>query len=188
MARESIDDLKFSLDVSVRYHDRRRGFYDLLHRFVAALSVLGGSVAAVGLVSLLQEWPIYGEAMILVSVVAIAVFNSIDLVVGFAVMAREHDSLYRRYIELDADIVRVIEPSPAQLGDWAAEHLLIERDEPPTYWGVYAQCWNQSVHYLGRDKGDMLKTNSWRNLPPVNQMFRWHERYFPPVHSVTQRL
>lgn len=41
--RRGIDDLNFQVEKSLRYHQRRRGFYDGLHRFsMFAIILLGG--------------------------------------------------------------------------------------------------------------------------------------------------
>ena len=46
MKPEHINDVRFDLDVMVRYHDRRRAYFDTLHRFIAGITVFGGSAFA----------------------------------------------------------------------------------------------------------------------------------------------
>jgi len=182
MADATRGELIFRVDVSVRYHDRRRAFFDLMHKLVAAVSVLGGSAAVFGVVSLLKEWQ-FGELTILVGALAVSMLNTLDLVIGFSPKAREHDSLYRRYIELDAEMVKDLNPSPETVRAWESKVLMIERDDPPVYWGIYAQCWNQSVHSLGRKKHGLLDTDKFRLWFGLGHFFRYREQMFPPARG-----
>lgn len=173
----------FEIDVHVRYHDRRRAFYDFLHRCVAGVGVLGGSASIAGLATMLTQINATGVYVILVAGLLVAFLNAADLVIGFVIKARLHDDLYRRYISLQAKLVRIARPTDDDFRAWKEELLLIERDEPPVYWGVFAQAWNQSVYSLARDKSGILDTTGHGAKFVFRHIWRFHETDFPPVSA-----
>ena len=188
MGRETLDDLRFSVDVSVRYHDRRRWFFDFVGRSISALSILGGSAAVAALISVVKGSGGAGELVILFSATGIAVLNVLDLVFGFSERARLHDNLYRKYIELEAGIVGTLEPTDEQAKGWLAENLLIERDEPSTYHGIYAQCWNQSINFMRRGDEHLRRTRTWRLWLGLGHLVHWQPKDFlAPSESMAAR-
>lgn len=122
---------------SIRYHDRRRAFFDFWHRLTAALSLIFASAAAVDLLNASGHGIAIGAAFV------VAVLSALDLVVGTAEKARKHDDLRRRFIKLESGIRRDERPSPQMLAAWSEERLAIELDELPIYRALDVLCWNE---------------------------------------------
>ena len=80
--------LTFRVDKSMRYHQRRRAFFDRCHRWVMFAVILSGSAAFADLVD-----PAYAA-------VAGALLAALDLTLGFGMKARDHQLLYQRFAEL----------------------------------------------------------------------------------------
>lgn len=160
---KTIAELRFDIDVVVRYHDRRRAFFDTFRRLIAGLTVFGGSAAAVAFWGYLESSVPLDPRIGLVGALLVAALNAYDLVTGISAKARQHDSLYRRYVELDEQIVRADE-NKGQLRQWEAELLRIERDEPPMFRAVYTMCQNEAVKVWRLENSSKHKVNWVQSL------------------------
>ena len=176
----SLDDLEFEVDVAIRYHDRRRAFFDAMNRLVAGVTVVAGSAALAGLIIKLKGITGVGEWVILGGAFIVTILNAWSLVSGFAVQARDHDDLCRRYIRLDADIAGS-EHTVEKVRSWRSQFLLIQHDAPPTYWAVYGLCWNEAVEYKRRDESARRNVNWWYRRFLVRNFFQQRSDKFPPV-------
>ena len=137
---EAIDErdaILWDVQRSIRYHDRRRAFFDFWHRLTAAFSLIFASAAAATLMNATGHDIAIGAAFV------VAVLSAVDLVVGTAEKARRHDDLRRRFIKLESDIQRNELPSSERLVTWREERLAIEMDELPIYRALDALCWNE---------------------------------------------
>jgi hypothetical protein len=72
-----LDRLSFGIEKSLRYHHRRRGFFDAAHNFVMFGVLICGSAAFAG------AWPTMAGA-------AAAILGALDLVFQFSHKARDH--------------------------------------------------------------------------------------------------
>lgn len=127
-------DLLFTVEVAATYHDWRRATLGTCVTIVRAVALLGAIVSFVAI-------NVSDHVALLISVISAVVggVTLIDLVFGFDPLARKHDELFRRCKELQAKIL-------SKYGDQSeleGEAQRIWRDEPPTYWAIYAMCWNQ---------------------------------------------
>lgn len=156
MLRDNIHDLNFSIEVSIRYHDRRRGFFDTLHKTVRVVGMLGISAAAAGLTGYLNDVPA-GREVGIGGAFTGALLLALDVVVGFAESARLHDSLYRKFYELMAEIARAKDPSEDEIHGWLSRVLIIERDEPPSFHALYILCHNEVVYVMKYPRTKMHK-------------------------------
>lgn len=129
--------LLFDIRRSLRYHDRRRAFFERLHRVTNLFTILmAGSV--------LHELGRSGEpAWWLVAAAAVAaVLAAADMVVGFSAAAAAHRVLRSRFAELEIDIFS----GGSDEDCWKAhrvKRLGIERDEPPVYRALDLLCHNE---------------------------------------------
>lgn len=153
--------LLFDLRRSVRYHDRRRAWFELLHR-MAGLSAL--LLCAAVLFSAAGTTP----APPWLAALAIAAgLVGVDVLAGFASSAARHQSLRARFIMLEA----------ALLADPAANHhitrLHIEADEPPIYRALDLLCHNEQM----RADGHPPDSEHWASVPLYQRLtchlFRW---------------
>lgn len=136
---ERLKRLSFGVEKSLRYHHRRRGFFDATHSFVMFGVLVCGSAAFAG------AWPAAAGA-------TAAVLGALDLVFQFSHKARDHLSLYQRFAELNIDLKNLQSSDIVGLEAAEKRRLKIEADEPPIYWALEADCDNEVCIAWGRDK------------------------------------
>jgi hypothetical protein len=92
--------LLFDVRRSVRYHNRRKGFYEPLHLFTNFLTiVMSGAV--------LTEMAKNGNMALWLTVIGYiaAFFAAMDLLIGYSKMANKHDALQRRFALLEMNMI-----------------------------------------------------------------------------------
>lgn len=149
-------DLLFGVRRSIRYHNRRRRFFDGFDKFVKILSVIGGSGAVAAIVGQVP-WLAITLATI------IAVLSAINLVVGPAQAARLSADLAKRFSTLEYDITRD-QKSEDSLNQFQAERLLIEADEPPAMRVLDTICHNELCEAMGYDRCEFYDVKPWQAL------------------------
>lgn len=158
--------LLFDVRRSVRYHDRRRGFYEKMHKLTNFMTILmAGSV----LFDLAKEGNT-ARWLIALSVVA-ALLAVADMVFVYSEMAGLHDGLKRRFAALEIAIIS----GPAEGDAWDRymhDRLVIEQDEPPIYKVLDGLCRNALLTAQGhKDPAQFNKFNCWQSL--TRNFFRW---------------
>lgn len=158
-------DLFFDVRRSVRYHDRRRSFFEYMHRITAALTILmaGSILFDIGKMGTTAPW------LVALSVVA-ALLATFDMVVGYASKADLHRSLKVRFGELE---MAIIVGDSSQV-EWDAHHLKrleIEQDEPTIYRALDVLCYNEVAI------ADGVKKENLRNIDCITRvtchLFHW---------------
>ena len=144
--------LNFGIEKSMRYHQRRRGHYEWLHKVIMFLTLLSGSAAFASLLGC----PEYFGA-------AAAVFAAIDLVWGPSHRARDHEILFRRFSALAIAIRTTVPPTAELHAEWVRKRIDIETDEPPIYWALEADCDNEVRRAWGKDQ-KLVQINRWARL------------------------
>lgn len=136
-----IDDaakLKFAVGRSIRYHAKRRAFFDVLHRCSVVVTLIAGSGA---FLAAIQDHQVFAQAAAL----TVAVASVLDLAVGFGGRARLYDDLCRRWADLGSAMERTVDPTQQMVHDWKAERLQIEKDEPTQLGALNIICHNEEV-------------------------------------------
>lgn len=144
---DQLHGLLFDIRRSVRYHSRRRSFFERLHKFTAAVNVISGSATFVGLI---QAYPVVP----LISASIVTIVSTIDLVIGSSQMAREHGDLARSFISLEMKITSA-DPDLIDKKDYLAyqaERLSIEAKEPPAFRVLDALSYNETCRSLGNEE------------------------------------
>lgn len=129
--------LLFGVRRSIRYHDRRRAFFEFLHRVTAGLTVLlAGSV--------LFEVARLGETAWWLTTISIfaAVLAAWDIVVGYSEKAKLHLDLKRGFGALEIAMIAG-DGSPQTWNDHELARLRIEQDEPPIFRALDVLCQNE---------------------------------------------
>lgn len=173
MNLKDLDDAQYGLlfDVrrSVRYHDRRRGFFDRLHRVTNVLTILmAGSV--------LYDLGKAGEtAWWLVALSALAaVLAALDMVVGYSAWATRHHDLKNRFCALEIDMLSG-DVAPATWQGYAVRRLKIERDEPPVYRALDLLCRDELLIAEGvtreRAPKEFSTLSGWQRW--TSQVWHW---------------
>lgn len=150
-------DILFGVRRSIRYHQRRRAFFDRLDQLSNMLSVIFGSAAIYGILE--RDY----QALALIASALVTILASINLVVGSAQRARAHSDFSRRYVELEKRMLG--QPDEQVLHQVSAERLSIEADEPPVLHVLNAMCHNELMRAMGYKK-EQLAT-----IGPLQRLF-----------------
>lgn len=158
--------LEFSVAVSIRYHARRRAWFDGLARWPSVVSLVAGSAA---FVSISQGLP----ALATVASAATAIFGGANLVFGFAERARRHDDLVRKFTLLAAEIAEATSPSRADVRRWHGAKIRIEAEEPTPNNVLNVLCHNEEAEARGYGPDHIYQVRWWQRamaqvcaLPP----------------------
>lgn len=160
----------FDVRRSVRYHDRRRAYFERLHQITGGLTVLlAGSV----LFDLARPGttPIWMTAL----AVAAALLSAWDIVVGYASKANLHRDLRARFVALEMQMLSG-GADDATWGCHQQERLRIEQDEPPIYRVLDSLCHNELLAAEGFDregngKSHFVTLSRWQKV--TRHLFHW---------------
>lgn len=141
--------LLFDVRRSVRYHNRRRAFFDRLDQLTNVLALVFGSVSIYGVLSHA------GNLLPVLSAAIVTIFSAFNLVVGSSQRARNHFDLARRFIDLEQQIVTT-EPNAKQLPQFISERLSIEKDEPPVLRVLDCICYNEQARAMECPRDQMI--------------------------------
>lgn len=141
--KDKCHELLFSVRRSIRYHNRRRSFYDRFNLFVNAFSLIMGSATVYGTLKA------QAQEVALIAAGLVSVFSAINLVIGSARQARLHHDLCKRFIALEKKISAATEPDAAKLAEWTSERLDIETEEPPVLHILNCMCHNELARAMG---------------------------------------
>lgn len=155
----------FGIRRSIRYHLRRRAFFDRLDQFSNMLSVIFGSAAIYGI---LEKNAL---AIALLASATVTVLASVNLVIGSAQRARAHADFMRRYVELEK--LMLLTPSEEGLLTVTQTRLSIEAEEPPVLHVLNCICHNETMRAMGYEKDGMPKIGWFQRL--VSQLFDFRE-------------
>lgn len=166
VATHQLDDLDnpsygliFGVRRSIRYHERRRAWFEAWHNLAWTLSFFGSSAAAA---AIFGQW----SAEFFWFPVAVAILLAADLVVGFSRKATLHHLLGRRFAALERSIP--LRSLSAEEYQWFnAQRLEIEQDEPPVKRLLDVLCHYALLRSLGGTKRDLRKMDRisrWRQF------------------------
>lgn len=168
LPHDSRDKLLFGVRKSVRYHDKREGFFLTVRNAVDLTVFLLGSTAAL----LFTET--FGSSVPLkvkVFVPLVAVLGTgITLVLQVGAKAILHNSLKRRFIALEQELIACEGRATAKrVKKLQMERLAIESDEPPVLEVLNRICHNETVRAMDLDR---------KNIRPVSPPQRLFSRFF----------
>jgi len=161
--------LFFDVRRSIRYHDRRRAFFERMHQLTGALTVLlAGSV----LFDIAR--PGDSPAWLLALAAIAAILSAFDMIVGYAAKAGLHRDLKHCFGHLEMAIVS----GSADDATWQAhrmERLRIEQDEPPIYRALDLLCHNELLRADGLDESaaaaHYARLGVWHRV--TRHLFHW---------------
>jgi hypothetical protein len=155
-AKREWHDLLFAVRRSIRYHIRRRRFFETWHLGTMAVALIFSSAAVASVLGLQDEHNRLGAWLAAV----VAVVTSLELVIGTSRKARLHDDLARRFIVVEKAMILVGEPDAVSLRAFTAERLGIEADEPPIYRVLDVMCRNELMRAMGY-RPEQLSPVTW---------------------------
>jgi hypothetical protein len=153
--------LLFAVEKSVRYHVRRRQFFDRLefwNRFLLVIS--GGATVTLNFnpESNHHVWTIVCGGFV-------AVFAAFDLIVGFSKAAREHNDLAKEFISLQGEIILAgNEISEIQVRELIGKRLKIEEKEPPKKRVLDVLCHNEIVKATGKNVRHLVRVGRFQKF------------------------
>ena len=154
--------LLFAVRRSIRYHDRRRAWFDGWHNVTLFLSFFGSSAAAAVVLGAFPKFAaVAASAMV-------ALLATMDLVIGFARKAALHNMIKLRFIDLEK-IMPIRNFSPEEYQSFRGQRLEIEKDELPVmrlldFLCHYQQSRADGVEPDSGEKKKFLKICLWRKF------------------------
>lgn len=162
--------LLFDVRRSIRYHDRRRMFYERLHHITGFVTILmAGSVLFDLGENVNRTW-----WLVTLSIFA-AILAATDMVIGYSRRASLHTTLRGKFADLEIDMLAgSIEDDAWQ--EHYRKRLIIEKDEPAVYKVLDLLCHNELLladGHLHKDKesSDFVEINLWRRW--TSQWCHW---------------
>jgi hypothetical protein len=163
----AVHGLLFGVRRSIRYHNRRRSFFDRVSKFSTFFSALFGTATVAS--ALAQA----GNSWVIGFAVAVAIFSVMDLVVGTAQAARLHYDLARKFIDLEKTIISTKEPTYEDMANFKAQRLEIEADEPPALKVLDSICHNELLRAMGYGSNEFAK-------------IIWYQRLFSQIIDIQE--
>jgi hypothetical protein len=166
----SLTALDFSVHVSMRYHARRRAWYDRFHRMMMLVIAVAGSAGVAAIYGGLLREAEYLS-------IAVAVAGAIELAFSLPERARVEDALYRRFNLLAADIADAKVVADDRLRMWEAQRLLIRADADDRLEVLRRICHNLEAEARDFPAEDRYRIRSWQrlfaqlvSLPPLRSL------------------
>jgi len=171
-AASRLGPLDFRVHVSVRYHARRRAWYDRLHRLMMLVMATGASAGVAAICGGLLH-----EAEFLA--VAVAIAGALELALSLPERARVEDALYRRFNALAADIAQARSITEAEVRHWEARRLLIRSDADDRLEALRRVCHNLEAEARAYPRDAFYALWPWQrlcaqliSLPPLRPLRR----------------
>lgn len=147
---------------SIRYHDRREGFYNTLYDIVLFIALVSACITLLYYTN--KELPIF-KAISFIAIFVMLFF----IVVDWKKSANQHNILKRKFIDLQINILDIINAESEDDPRWAQcerTRLEIEKDEPPVYRALNELC------YLETNIAEGIKPEEDENHVEV----KWYQR------------
>lgn len=151
--QDEIGSLLFDVRRSIRYHQRRRNFFETLDKTINFFSVIFGSATVYGVFQ--NGHP----NVIAFTSVTVSVFSGLSLVFGLSDRAHLHLNLARDFIRLQQKLAKNPSPTQEDIASFKVERLSIEADEPATLRVLDSICYNEQVISDGHDDSETVTIN-----------------------------
>lgn len=142
--KEALAELEHRIELGIRYHQRRRLFFDRLHATLLVISIFSSSGAvATYLAADAPGWLKVGVLLVL------ALFQALALAVRPDQKAREHARLATGFVDSDRVLKTLASNTPADVRQLTQRVLEVERDEPPMKRVLMAIVHNDCARRMG---------------------------------------
>ncbi len=155
--------LLFGVRRSVRYHQRRRDFFERFHGFV----LLGAAAGGIATIAAFGSEPLAAlpTAVKLLPAAVVTLLALLDLFAGSMPKAGLHADLARRFIALERELVgQQAEPMMAALLEIERERLAIEADEPPIRRVLDTLCHNELWRAMGYPESQITPVSFFQRV------------------------
>jgi hypothetical protein len=167
-------ELRFSVEVSARYHDWRRATMLTIIRMIRGITFFSAIITLATAFNPVHMSSSAGAYLVAMLATLIACVNLLDLIADFSGAAERHEVLYKRFQSLLAEISRHEPEWEKYVSEWRAEAQSIRVDEPPTLWVIYARSWNQTIERHGAERKGYYRRITW-----VQGLFGWLIHFSP---------
>ena len=137
-------ELLFDVRRSVRYHERRRRFFEIWNSITVGAAAVGGSSAVATILSQ-PNWAWLPVAF----AGTVSLLGALDLVVGTARRADRHGDLSRQFIALEQKFAHGRSLKVKEHEDLVRERLRIEASEPTILRLLDIMCYYEVLVSLG---------------------------------------
>lgn len=161
---DELHSLRFDIQRSVRYHDRRAAYFERLQRITNLIAIFLAGVVLMELAGAGSPWWVRTLA------VAGAFLTSADLVIGFSRCADVHRDLKRRFIALEGKIEEIGDSEKIR-----RRRLSIEAEEPPIHRALDLLCHNEVCAAIGwepKEHPEQFYRVPWYMRMTAN-LYRW---------------
>jgi hypothetical protein len=154
-------DLIFGVRRAIRYHNSRKIFFDSLGDWTNFLTILGG-----GCVVFFVAASTTGRSTAAIVFGAlVSALTALDLVLGYAVKARQHADLSRQFYELEQKMADIGDsPIEEELKTIIRARLEIEAKGPFILRVLEATCHNEVARAMGWPSTDLAEIGFWQDI------------------------
>lgn len=141
-----LHEVKYRVDLSIRYHRKREGFLAACDRVSKACALISGSYAFHAIAAKTEGiWPF-------VIVAAFTLPSLLSLAFSLADSAKKHAELAQKFLQLDAEMAskEFWSIGPEDISKWDAMVRAIEISEPPALTYLTRICQNQIAEAAGQ--------------------------------------
>lgn len=166
--------LLFGVRRSIRYHLRRRAFFETWNTLTNVVALLFGSAAIGGTIKGYELLAIASGALV-------TFFSAVNLVIGTTRKARVHEEFGRRFFALEREMVEAGNYGAAALATFVGLRLEIEADEPPILKVLDCICHNELARAMGHGQEAFMKIGPLQRL--LRHFFDFREHAIRRVGS-----
>lgn len=152
----ALDELKFDVTMSVKYHRRRAAFLDRLSAVMSS-AILFGSAAAFA--SLFGEHTIIAKVLTLL----LALIGIVQVVFQIDRSAANHRGWLQQWMGINKGINSTPSPTASQVAAWRAEAIDIESECVGEMRALQLDCYNRTISELDRD-GVPVSLKWWHRM------------------------
>jgi len=160
--QKEIDQLRFDIEVRIRYHDLRRAFFGTLYRFHA----IGIFLFCFFLLWAIYESPVLGSTVVLLLIA----FHAVNFVfgkyeghwlAGFDGACQFHERLYQSFTELDVEIVVAGNCTESQYREFQVKNKMLQLEDIDLFRVVYTAAQNMTRCARGLSERPLSPKERW---------------------------
>lgn len=179
MTAKTINALEFLISKSIRYHAKKRRFFELLQRVSQTVILAGGSSAFSSIIAKNNSFSLYAAGIV-------ALFGLMDYTFDFSGKVRLHNDLYRRLIDLAVQLMKLEKLDKTSISYIRSERYLIGADSPTVGRVLDVLCHNEEVIARGLPRNEMYYI--WPHQKFFSMLFDLPPREFKRIKIETENI
>lgn len=149
-------DIEFYIGKNLRYHAKRRDFFERWDNATKILNYIIGSATIVAILA--KQYELYA----VLCNVLILILSAFDSFIGFGNKARDYKEFYQAYKKLEIKLRGL--KTEDEINLLRQEIDKIELNEPNTLIVLMEKCWNEEVIYQRYGKENLRQIAWWQSL------------------------